>query len=44
MAGAKLCALEWIDWSLIRTSGIGGTKWVPPSLPKDFPPVDLRWP
>jgi aminobenzoyl-glutamate utilization protein B len=26
-------------------SGIGGTKWVAPLLPKDFaPPVDLRWP
>ena len=25
--------------------GVGGTKWVPPLLPKDFqPPVDLRWP
>src|SRR5271167_3875979 len=25
--------------------GVGGAKWVPPLLPKDFtPPVDLRWP
>lgn len=25
--------------------GIGGSKWVPPQLEKDFvPPVDLRWP
>ena len=25
--------------------GIGGTKWVEPLLPKDFPPpTDLRWP
>jgi aminobenzoyl-glutamate utilization protein B len=25
--------------------GVGGTKWVPPLLPKDFfPPIDLPWP
>jgi aminobenzoyl-glutamate utilization protein B len=25
--------------------GVGGSKWVPPLLPKDFyPPVDLPWP
>jgi len=25
--------------------GIGGSKWIPPLLPRDFkPPVDLRWP
>jgi aminobenzoyl-glutamate utilization protein B len=25
--------------------GIGGSKWVPPLLPKDFyPPIDLPWP
>ena len=25
--------------------GVGGSKWVPPLLPRDFiPPIDLRWP
>ena len=25
--------------------GVGGTKWIPPQLPRDFsPPVDLPWP
>lgn len=25
--------------------GVGGSRWVPPLLPKDFiPPIDLRWP
>jgi len=28
-----------------RTGGIGGSAWVAPLLPRDFPPpVDLRWP
>ena len=28
-----------------RLGGVGGTKWMAPLLPKDFPPpVDLRWP
>lgn len=35
----------WDEFNTKTGGGIGGSKWVPPLLPKDFdPPVELRWP
>ena len=35
----------WKEFNEKTGGGIGGSKWVPPLLPKDFdPPVELRWP
>ncbi|MCO6419152.1 amidohydrolase [Siccirubricoccus sp. KC 17139] len=40
-----LLAAAQAEWRHRTGGGIGGSKWVPPLLPKDFvPPVDLRWP
>jgi aminobenzoyl-glutamate utilization protein B len=41
----QLLAIAQDEFDERTGGGVGGTKWVPPLLPKDFhPPVDLRWP
>jgi aminobenzoyl-glutamate utilization protein B len=41
----ELLERAWNEFRERTGGGVGGSQWVAPLLPRDFPPpIDLRWP